>query len=79
MIMDSVFQIIDTKINLIETNAKRPVVIVINAGLFRQIQQEMFGRDMSQVHGKIRSPYALQVYKGCTVIASQVVDSVEVF
>lgn len=79
MIMDSVYQIIDSKINLIETKAKRPVVIVINEGLFKQMQQEMFARDMSQLHGKIRSPYALQVYKGCTVIASQVVDSVEVY
>lgn len=79
MIMDSVFQIVDSKIELIETKAKRPAVIVINEGLFKQMQQEMFTRDMSQVHGKIRSPYALQVYKGCTVIVSQVVDSVEVF
>ena len=79
MIMDSVFQIVDSKISLIEAKAKRPVVIVINADLFKQIQQEMFTRDISQVYGKIRSPYALQVYKGCTVIPSQVVESVEVF
>lgn len=78
MIIDSIFQIIDAKMNSIETNAKRAAVIVINESLFKQMQQEMLGQDMSQVYGKVRSPYALQVYRGVKVVPSQVVESVEV-
>lgn len=79
MIMDSIFQIVDDKINRIEAQAKRAAVIVINDGLFRQMQQEMFMADSMQRNGKVRSPYALQVYKGIKVVASQIAESVEVF
>jgi len=79
MIMDSIFQIVDSKIDAIEANAKRAAVIVLNEGLFKQMQQEMMTQDMSMKYGKIRSPYALQVYRGVKVVASQVADSVEVY
>ncbi len=79
MIMDSVFQIVDGKIDNIETEKKRAAVIVINENLFRQMQQEMLTRDMSQPYGTVRSPYALQVYRGVKVVPSQVIESVEVF
>lgn len=79
MIMDSIFQIVDSKIDAIEVKAKRAAVIILNESLFRQIQQEMMMQDMSAKYGKIRSPYALQVYRGVKVVTSQVVDSVEVF
>ena len=79
MIMDSIFQIVDEKIAIIEEQAKRASVIIINESLFRQIQQEMMFQDMSQKNGRVRSPYALQVYKGAKVIPSQVAESIEVF
>lgn len=79
MIIDSIFQIIDNKIATIETDAKRASVIIINDKLFKQMQQEMMNRDMTQVYGTVRSPYALQVYKGVKVVPSEVADSVEVF
>ena len=79
MIMDSIFQIVDSRINEIESQAKRASVIVLNESLFKQIQQEMMYQDMNQAYGKVRSPYALQVYRGAKVIPSQVVESVEIF
>jgi hypothetical protein len=79
MIIDSVFAVIDEKIASIETEKKRASVIVINENLFKQMQQEMLGRDMSQRNGVVRSPYALQVYRGAKVITSQVADTIEVF
>ena len=79
MIMNSIFDIVDEKIVLIETQAKRPSVIVLNESLFKQMQQEMMYQDFSQKSGKVRSPYALQVYKGIKVVASQVVETVEVY
>lgn len=78
MIMDSIFHIIDTKIDSIEQLAKKASIIVINESLFKQMQQEMITRDSLQKHGVIRSPYALQVYRGVKVVPSQVAESVEV-
>jgi len=77
--MDSIFQIVDDRISEIEGQAKRASVIVLNENLFRQMQQEMLFQDISQKHGKVRSPYALQVYRGIKVITSQVVETVEIF
>jgi hypothetical protein len=79
MIINSIFGIVDARIEAIESNAKQASVIVLNAQLFKQMQQEMMFQDMSQSYGKVRSPFDLQVYRGLKVIPSQVVETVEVF
>lgn len=79
MIMDSVFSIVDAKIEAIEINAKRAAVIVLNRQLYYQMQQEMMMQDMSQKYGTVRSPHSLSVYRGIKVIPSEVIESVEVF
>ena len=79
MIMDSIFEIVDKKIDSIEGQSKRAAVIVLNDGLYKQMQQEMMMQDMAQRYGKVRSPFSLQVHRGVRVVTSQVVDSVEVF
>lgn len=77
--IEKVFQVVDSRINTIETSGKRVSVIIINSNTFRQIQQEMFYQDSMQSHGTIRSPYALQSYKGAKVVTSEVVELVEVY
>ena len=79
MIMDSIYSIVDARIDEIEASGKRASVIVLAESLFRQIQQEMMYQDMSQKFGKMRSPHSLSVHRGVKVIASQVVASVEIF
>ncbi len=79
MIINSIFGIVDARIAAIESEAKQASVIILNAQLFKQMQQEMMYQDMSQAYGKVRSPFDLQVYKGLKVIPSHVVDTVEVF
>lgn len=77
--MEKVFQVVDSRINNIETAGKRASVIIINSKAFQQIQQEMFYQDSMQSHGTIRSPYSLQSYKGAKVVTSEVVELVEVY
>lgn len=77
--MEKVFQVVDTRIASIEQQGKRANIIIISAKCFKQIQQEMFMQDSMQSHGTIRSPYALQSYKGAKVVTSEVVELVEVF
>ena len=79
MIINSIFGIVDERINAIESQAKQASVIILNAKLFKQMQQEMMYQDMAQSHGKVRSPFDLQVYRGLKVIPSMIVDTVEVF
>lgn len=79
MIINSIFEIVDARIAVIESDQKQVSVIVLNAALFKQMQQEMMFQDMSQKYGKIRSPFDLQVYRGIKVIPSQVVETVEVY
>jgi hypothetical protein len=79
MIINSIFGIVDARIAAIESEQKQASVIVLNAKLFKQMQQEMMYQDMSQSYGKVRSPFDLQVYRGIKVIPSQVVDTVEVY
>jgi hypothetical protein len=79
MIINSIFGIVDARISDIESQDKQASVIILNAKLFKQMQQEMMFQDMSQAYGKVRSPFDLQVYRGIKVIPSMVVDTVEVF
>lgn len=79
MVSDLVYQRIDEKIKEIESQGKSAAIIVIADKLFRQMQQDMIQQDLMQVHGRIRSPYDLQVYHGIKVVASQVVESCEVY
>lgn len=77
--LSKVLELVDSKIDSIEKQNKRAAVIVINDELFRRMQQEMFSQDISQQHGKVRSPYSLQVHRGVRVVSSQVVSTVEVY
>lgn len=79
MIIDSIYSIVDARIDEIEASGKRASVIVLAESLFRQMQQEMMYSDMSQKFGKVRSPFDLQVHRGVKVICSQVVESVEIY
>ena len=79
MITEKIFELIDSKVNHIYTSAKRPAVIVVNAQLYKSLQEEILERDLSQPYGKVRSPLDLKVYNGIPLIPSQVVEVVEVF
>lgn len=78
MLIDTIFQTVDEKIAVLAEQRKRPSVIVLNADLFRQMQQDTMTADLSQKSGRVRSPYDLQVYQGLRVIPSEVVQTVEV-
>jgi len=77
--MSQIFELIDTKIEKIEEQAKKPVAIVINTDLFKQLQKEFADAQLAQKSGFIKSPYSLQNYKGCTVISSAVIETLEVY
>ena len=79
MISDLIYQQIDDKIDEIEQKKQQASIIILNEGLFKQMQQETLYLDMSQQSGKVRSPYALQVYRNLRVVPSQVCENVEVF
>jgi len=79
MIINKIYSLIDEKINRIEEQRMKPSVIIVNASLFRQMQQEFADTQLAQAYGKVRSPYSLSVYKGCTVHPSEAVETAEVF
>lgn len=77
--IEQIFEKVDVRIVELSAQNKTPSLILINARLYQNLQQEMLTQDLSQSYGKVRSPYNLRSYKGLQLLTSHVVDDVEVF
>jgi len=77
--LENMFKVIDQRIASLEEEGKHPAVILINASLYKSLQDEMIQQDILQQYGKIRSPHELKLYRGVQIIPCETVEAAQVF